>query len=93
MCPCDAAAAPLACSASLLLPIPGVADTVPAMASMCKYWVTDLRCKIADQCVQLHGGWGYMWEYPVCKEFVDARVQPIYGGTNEIMKELIARGI
>lgn len=64
-----------------------------AMASMCKYWVTDLRCKIADQCVQLHGGWGYMWEYPVCKEFVDARVQPIYGGTNEIMKELIARGI
>lgn len=64
-----------------------------AMASMAKYFVSDLRCKIADRCVQLHGGWGYMWEYPVCKEFVDARVQPIYGGTNEIMKELIARSI
>jgi len=49
--------------------------------------------KVADQCVQLHGGWGYMWEYPVCRSFVDGRVQTIYGGTNEIMKELIARQI
>lgn len=64
-----------------------------AMASMAKYWCTDLQCKIADQGVQLHGGWGYMWEYPVCKAFVDARVQPIYGGANEIMKELIGRTI
>ena len=48
---------------------------------------------IADRGVQLHGGWGYMWEYPVCKAFVDARVQSIYGGANEIMKELIARSI
>jgi long-chain-acyl-CoA dehydrogenase len=64
-----------------------------AMASMAKYWCTDLQSKIADHGVQLHGGWGYMWEYPVCRAFVDARVQSIYGGANEIMKELIARTI
>jgi len=62
-------------------------------ASMAKYWCTDLQGKVADECVQLHGGWGYMWEYPVCRNFVDARVQRIYGGSNEIMKELIARQI
>ncbi|KAM6349144.1 long-chain specific acyl-CoA dehydrogenase, mitochondrial isoform 2-T2 [Alca torda] len=62
-------------------------------ASMAKYWSSDLQNSIATQCVQLHGGWGYMWEYPIAKAFVDARVQPIYGGTNEIMKELIARDI
>ncbi|XP_074653072.1 long-chain specific acyl-CoA dehydrogenase, mitochondrial-like [Tubulanus polymorphus] len=63
------------------------------MASMAKYYVTDLQNKVADRCLQLHGGWGYMWEYPIAKAFVDARVQPIYGGSNEIMKELIARQI
>ncbi|XP_044287915.1 long-chain specific acyl-CoA dehydrogenase, mitochondrial [Varanus komodoensis] len=62
-------------------------------ASMAKYWASDLQNSVATQCVQLHGGWGYMWEYPIAKSFVDARVQPIYGGTNEIMKELIARDI
>ncbi|XP_062373641.1 long-chain specific acyl-CoA dehydrogenase, mitochondrial [Sardina pilchardus] len=62
-------------------------------ASMAKYWASDLQNKVADQCVQMHGGWGYMWEYPIAKAFVDSRVQPIYGGTNEIMKELIARTI
>lgn len=62
-------------------------------ASMAKYWLTDLQMKVADQCVQLHGGAGYMWEYPVCRAFADGRVQKIYGGTNEIMKELIARSI
>lgn len=62
-------------------------------ASMAKYWCTDLQNKIVDQCVQLHGGWGYMWEYPVCRMYADARVQQIYGGSNEIMKELIAREI
>jgi len=62
-------------------------------ASMAKYWCTDLQMKVADECVQLHGGWGYMWEYPVCRNFADARVQRIYGGSNEIMKELIARDI
>jgi long-chain-acyl-CoA dehydrogenase len=64
-----------------------------AMASMAKYWCTDLQSSVADRGVQLHGGWGYMWEYPVCKAFVDARVQSIYGGANEVMKELIARSI
>ena len=62
-------------------------------ASMAKYWCTDLQNKVVDQCVQLHGGWGYMWEYPICRMYADARVQQIYGGTNEIMKELIARDI
>jgi len=62
-------------------------------ASMAKYWLTDTQMKVANDCVQLHGGWGYMWEYPVARAFVDGRVQQIYGGTNEIMKELIARSI
>jgi len=62
-------------------------------ASMAKYWCTDLQNKIADHGVQLHGGWGYMAEFPVCKAFIDSRVQRIYGGTNEIMKEVIARSI
>lgn len=62
-------------------------------ASMAKYWLSDLQNKVATECLQLHGGWGYMWEYPIARAFVDARVQPIYGGSNEIMKELIARKI
>ncbi|KAM6461983.1 long-chain specific acyl-CoA dehydrogenase, mitochondrial [Liasis olivaceus] len=62
-------------------------------ASMAKYWASDLQNNVATRCLQLHGGWGYMWEYPIAKAFVDSRVQPIYGGTNEIMKELIARDI
>lgn len=69
----------------------GKLDT--ATASMAKYWSTDLECKVIDQCVQLHGGYGYMWEYPIARAYVDARVQRIYGGTNEIMKELITRSI
>lgn len=63
------------------------------MASMAKYWLSDLQNKVAYECLQMFGGWGYMWEYPIAKAFVDARVQPIYGGSNEIMKELIARSI
>ncbi|XP_019964767.2 long-chain specific acyl-CoA dehydrogenase, mitochondrial [Paralichthys olivaceus] len=62
-------------------------------ASMAKFWASDLQNKVATQCLQLHGGWGYMWEYPIAKAFVDSRIQPIYGGTNEIMKELIGRSI
>ncbi len=69
----------------------GKLDT--ATASMAKYWATDLECKLIDECVQLHGGYGYMWEYPIARAWVDARVQRIYGGTNEIMKELISRSI
>lgn len=64
-----------------------------ATASMAKYWLTDLQCKVADECVQLHGGAGFMWEYPITKAYADARVQRIYGGSNEIMKELISRNL
>ena len=63
----------------------------PATASMSKYWVSDLQCKIIDECLQLHGGYGYMDEYPIAQMYADARVQRIYGGANEIMKVLIAR--
>ncbi len=62
-----------------------------ATASMAKYWVTDLQCSLIDECVQLHGGYGFMNEYPIATMWRDARVQRIYGGTNEIMKLLIAR--
>ncbi len=60
---------------------------------MAKYWSTDLNNTAAYRCLQLHGGWGYMMEYPICRAYLDARVQTIYGGSNEIMKELIARTI
>jgi acyl-CoA dehydrogenase len=60
-------------------------------ASMAKYWSTDMLQQVVDECVQLHGGYGYMNEYLVARMFADARVMRIYGGTNEIMKELIAR--
>jgi alkylation response protein AidB-like acyl-CoA dehydrogenase len=62
-----------------------------ADAAMAKWWTTDLQNKIADGCLQLHGGYGYMTEYPISKAFMDGRVQSIYGGTNEIMKEIIGR--
>lgn len=61
------------------------------LASMAKYWASQKQNEILDLCVQLHGGYGYMAEYPVARMWADARVQKIYGGTNEIMKELIAR--
>ena len=64
-----------------------------ATASMAKYWTTDLQCKVMDECVQLFGGYGYMWEYPIARAWADARVQRIYGGTNEIMKEVITRSM
>ena len=64
-----------------------------ASASMAKYWLTDLQSKAADECLQLHGGYGYIWEYQVARAWADARVQRIYAGTNEIMKELIARNL
>jgi len=64
-----------------------------ATASMAKYWCTDLQCKVMDECVQLHGGSGFMWEYPITRAYADARVQRIYGGTNEIMKEVITRSM
>ena len=64
-----------------------------ATASMAKYWCSDLQNKVIDECVQLHGGYGYMWAHPLARAWADARVQRIYGGTNEIMKELISRSI
>ena len=64
-----------------------------SMASMAKYYATDLENKIAAECLQLHGGWGYMMETPIARSYADARVQTIYGGSNEIMKELIARTV
>ena len=69
----------------------GKLDT--ATASMAKNWCSDLQCKVIDACVQLHGGYGYMWEYPIARAWADARVQRIYGGTNEIMKEVITRSM
>jgi acyl-CoA dehydrogenase len=62
-------------------------------AAMAKWWITDIQQQAIDECVQLHGGYGYMNEYLVCRMFADSRVQRIYGGTNEIMKELISRSI
>jgi len=62
-------------------------------AAMAKYWVTDLQQKVIDECQQLFGGYGYMNEYVVCRMFADSRVQRIYGGTNEVMKELISRSL
>ena len=64
-----------------------------ATASMAKSWTSDLQCQVMDECVQLHGGYGYMWEYPITRAYADARVQRIYGGTNEIMKEVITRAM
>jgi len=61
-------------------------------AAMAKYWLTDSQGEVLDDCLQLHGGYGYMQEYDIAEMWADARVQRIYGGTNEIMKELIARG-
>ncbi len=69
------------------------AELDPTTAAMAKYWITDLQCKVMDACLQLHGGYGFMMEYPIARAYADARVQRIYGGTNEIMKELIARAL
>jgi acyl-CoA dehydrogenase len=69
----------------------GTLDTVTA--SMAKWWLTETQHKVTDECLQLFGGYGYMREYPISKLFVDSRVQRIYGGSNEIMKEIIARSL
>jgi acyl-CoA dehydrogenase len=64
-----------------------------ATAAMAKYWATDMEGKVLDECLQLHGGYGFMWEFPISQAYVDARVTRIYGGTNEIMKEVISRSL
>ena len=66
-------------------------ELTPDKAAMCKYWTTDTQAWVLDECLQLHGGYGFMQEYAIGEMWTDARVQRIYGGTNEIMKELIAR--
>jgi acyl-CoA dehydrogenase len=71
--------------------VAGDLDTVTA--SMAKWWCSQKQVETADECLQLHGGYGYMEEYPISRMFVDARIQKIYGGTNEIMKLLIARSL
>lgn len=63
------------------------------VASMAKWYLTDLQCKVIDECLQLFGGYGYMLEYPIAQMYADARVQKIYGGANEVMKEIIAYAI
>ncbi|NQY97643.1 MAG: acyl-CoA dehydrogenase family protein [Henriciella sp.] len=65
----------------------------PSTAAMAKWWSSQTQCEIVDECLQLFGGYGYMTEYPISQLFIDARVQKIYGGSNEIMKELIARSM
>ncbi|WP_431041377.1 acyl-CoA dehydrogenase family protein [Streptomyces sp. P1-3] len=69
----------------------GALDAVHA--SMAKWWATELHNRVADRCLQLHGGYGYMAEYPVARAFTDGRIQTIYGGTTEIMKEIIGRSL
>jgi acyl-CoA dehydrogenase len=69
----------------------GTLDTVTA--SMAKCWITDTQCRVMDECLQLFGGYGYMREYPISQLYADSRVQRIYGGANEIMKEIVARSL
>ena len=71
--------------------VQGKLDAVTA--SKAKMLVSDLQCKVIDECLQLHGGYGYMWEYPVTRAYADARIQRIYGGTSEVMKLIIGRDL
>ncbi|MBI3688337.1 MAG: acyl-CoA dehydrogenase family protein [Actinobacteria bacterium] len=71
----------------------GAGRLTAADAAMAKWWTTDLQNEVADACLQVHGGYGYMTEYPISKAWLDSRVQSIYGGTNEIMKEIIGRAM
>jgi acyl-CoA dehydrogenase len=64
-----------------------------ATAAMAKFWLTDAQCRVVDACLQIFGGYGYTTEYPIARLYADARVQKIYAGTNEIMKELVARAL
>ncbi|GAB3518271.1 acyl-CoA dehydrogenase family protein [Phytohabitans suffuscus] len=68
-------------------------ELTPVRAAKAKYWCSELQVRVADRCLQLHGGYGYMREYAVCRGFADARIQTIYGGTTEIMKEIIGRDL
>ncbi len=70
-----------------------VDELTAEQAAEAKWWCTELQNRVVDRCVQLHGGYGYMLEYPIARSFVDARIQTIYGGTTEIMKEIIGRSM
>jgi acyl-CoA dehydrogenase len=87
----EATVAKIFCNHATQLLLDGKLDSY--MASMAKLWLTDVQCRIVDECLQLHGGYGYMNEYPIARMYADSRVQKIYGGTNEIMKLLIARSL
>ena len=80
-----------ACGVTVPTDPDGTLDAVHA--SMAKWWATELQKRVADRCLQLHGGYGYMSEYKVAKAFTDGRIQTIYGGTTEIMKEIIGRSL
>jgi acyl-CoA dehydrogenase len=90
-CKTEATVARVFCNHLMDLHLAGKLD--PFMASMAKLWLTEVQCRVVDECLQLHGGYGYMNEYPIARMYADARVQKIYGGTNEIMKLLIARSL
>jgi acyl-CoA dehydrogenase len=60
---------------------------------MAKYWLTDCQCRVVDECVQLHGGYGYMQESPIARLWADSRVQRIYGGANEVLKEVVGSSL
>jgi alkylation response protein AidB-like acyl-CoA dehydrogenase len=68
-------------------------ELTPEEAAKAKWWVTELENRVISGCLQLFGGWGYMEEYPIARAFRDARVQTIYGGTTEIMKEIVAKSL
>jgi alkylation response protein AidB-like acyl-CoA dehydrogenase len=65
----------------------------PVDAAMAKWWTTELQGRVVDRCLQLHGGYGYMLEYPIARFYTDSRISRIYGGTTEIMKEIVGRDI
>ena len=90
-CKTEATVAKVFCNHTTGLLLEGKLD--PFMASMAKLWLTEVQCRVVDECLQLHGGYGYMNEYPIARMYADSRVQKIYGGTNEIMKVLIARSL
>ncbi|MFI5427105.1 acyl-CoA dehydrogenase family protein [Aeromicrobium sp. UC242_57] len=71
----------------------GVGELTAVDAAKAKLWATETQVKIVDRCVQMHGGYGYMLEYPVARAYQDSRVQRIHGGTSEIMKEIIGRDL
>ncbi|GAA4372367.1 acyl-CoA dehydrogenase family protein [Agromyces bauzanensis] len=90
-CAADALAARTLVDSCITRHVDGELDA--AAASLAKFWCTDIQNKVVDRCLQVFGGYGYMMEYPIARMFAAARVQRIYGGTNEIMKELVARAL